>query len=295
VIASLAALALAGSPSPDGPHVVVLGIAQDAGHPQADCRRACCRDAWSTPSLRHRVASLGIVDGERAWLVDATPDLPDQLHDLLGDDRTLAGIFLTHGHMGHYTGLLHLGREAMGAADVPVYAMPRMAGVLLGSEPWALLTRLDHIEVVRLSDRQGVKLSERVTVTPFEVPHRDELSETVGYTIAGPGRTVAWLPDIDKWAQWTTPLEQLLAEVDVAYLDATFYADGEIARDISEVPHPFVSETMQRLADRPELAAKVRFVHLNHTNPLLQPGGAAHEALEAAGMVRATRGDVEPL
>jgi len=288
-------LALAADPAATAPHVVVLGIAQDAGHPQADCRKACCRAAWADPAAGHRVASLGIVDGDRAWLVDATPDLPHQLHELLGEQRQLAGIFLTHGHMGHYTGLLHLGREAMGAADVPVYAMPRMAGLLLGSEPWALLSRLDHVEVHRIAAGAPVQLSETLSVTPFAVPHRDELSETVGYRIEGPNRTVAWLPDIDKWARWDTPLEELLADVDVAWLDATFYADGEIARDISEVPHPFVVETMARLADHPELAAKVRLVHLNHTNPLLQPGSTEAAKVEAAGLRRASRGDTEPL
>jgi len=276
------------------PHVVVLGIAQDAGHPQADCRKTCCDAAWRDPAQRHRVASLGIVDGDQAWLLDATPDLPDQLHDLLGTERSLGGILLTHGHMGHYTGLLHLGREAMGAPDVPVYAMPRMAGVLLGSEPWALLSRLDHIDVRRMTAGESIALSERVRVTPFLVPHRDELSETVGFKVSGPEQTIAWLPDIDKWEKWDTPLEDLLAEVDVAWLDATFFADGEIARDISEVPHPFVVETLARLAHRPDLRAKVRLVHLNHTNPLLRDG-EARAAVEAGGLTVAARGDQHPL
>ena len=277
------------------PEVVVLGIAQDAGHPQADCRKECCRAAFDDPAAGHRVASLGIVDGDRAWLVDATPDLPLQLHDLLGTERQLAGVLLTHGHMGHYTGLIHLGREAMGADHVPVYAMPRMAGMLLGSEPWALLTRLGHVDVQRVSAGEPVVLSESVRATPFEVPHRDELSETVGWRIEGPSQTVVWLPDIDQWEKWSTPLEEMLAEVDVAYLDATFYNDGEIVRDMSEVPHPFVVETIARLAHHPELRAKVRFVHLNHTNPLLQPGDPSRAAVEAAGLAVAEEGERQPL
>lgn len=277
------------------PEVVVLGIAQDAGHPQADCRKECCRAAFDDPAAGHRVASLGIVDGDRAWLIDATPDLPSQLHDLLGTERQLAGVLLTHGHMGHYTGLIHLGREAMGADHVPVYAMPRMAAMLRTSEPWALLSRLGHVDVNLVTDGQRLPLSEQVTVTPFAVPHRDELTETVGWRIEGPERTVVWLPDIDKWSVWATPLEELLAGVDVAYLDATFYADGEIARDIAEVPHPFVTETIGRLAHQPELRAKVRFVHLNHTNPLLQPAGEAHAAVAAAGLAVAAEGERQGL
>jgi pyrroloquinoline quinone biosynthesis protein B len=293
-LATLAAPALAAD-VPDGPHVVVLGIAQDAGHPQAGCTKRCCQAAWSDPAKRHLVASLGIRDGDQVWLVDATPSLPDQLQALTSDDQDLAGILLTHGHMGHYTGLLHLGREAMGADDVPVYAMPRMAGLLTGSEPWALLGRLDHIDVRLISADQPIELSKQLKATPFVVPHRDELSETVGWRIEGPNHSVAWLPDIDKWSTWDTPVEELIASVDVAFLDATFYADGEIQRDMSEVPHPFVVETLERLKDRPELLEKVRLVHLNHTNPLLDPTSKARKAVARQGLHVADEGEVHPL
>jgi pyrroloquinoline quinone biosynthesis protein B len=193
--------------------------------------------------------------------------------------------------MGHYTGLVHLGREAMGAEAVPVYGMPRMVSLLQDSEPWALLGRLGHIDVRPVVGGKPVALSEQVTVTPRVVPHRDELTETVGWVVQGPSRSVLWLPDIDKWERWSVPLEDVLAEVDVAYLDATFFADGEIARDMAEVPHPFVVETLGRLAHHPELRAKVRFVHLNHTNPLLQPGHEAHEAVQATGARVAVEGE----
>ncbi len=296
-ILALAALAAPayGEDVTKGPHVVVLGVAQDAGHPQAACQKDCCKEAWDDPSKRHLVASLGIRDGDQVWLVDATPSLPDQLHDLTTSGQELAGILLTHGHVGHYTGLLHLGREAMGADKVSVYAMPRMAGMLMGSEPWALLGRLDHIDVRLISADQPVELSGQVRATPFLVPHRDELSETVGWRIEGPKHSVAWLPDIDKWSKWDTPVEELIASVNVAFLDATFYADGEIRRDISEVPHPFVVETLERLKDRPELLKKVRLVHLNHTNPLLDPASEAFRVTEQQGLVVAAEGEVHPL
>ena len=241
------------------------------------------------------MASLGIRDGDQVWLVDATPSLPDQLHVLTeAGQHDLAGILLTHGHMGHYTGLLHLGREVMGADDVPVYAMPRMAGLLTGSEPWALLGRLNHIEVTLISSDTVVPLSDRVKATPFLVPHRDELTETVGWRIEGPERSIAWLPDIDKWSKWDTPVEELIASVDVAFLDATFYADGEVRRDISEVPHPFVVETLARLKDRPELLKKVRLVHLKPHQPAAGPEERGPKGRRQAGAARSGRGRGPP-
>jgi len=288
----------------EAPFAVVLGIAQDGGYPQAGTKESA---AWNDPSLRRLVTSLAVVDpqsGER-WLVDCTPDFPAQLYRL---DRLapasgtpgLAGILLTHAHVGHYAGLIHLGREAMGAQRVPVYAMPRMEAFLRGNGPWDLLVRLGNVELRALAAGTPVRLGARLTATPLLVPHRDEYSETVAFRIAGPKRTVLWLPDIDKWEKWGaqgTKLETVLASVDVAYLDGTFFADGEVpGRSMAEIPHPFVRETIARLARlSASERAKVRFVHLNRTNPLVRGEAAAMGEVKAAGMAVAAEGERQPL
>jgi pyrroloquinoline quinone biosynthesis protein B len=109
-------------------YLQVLGVAQDAGFPQISCQKACCKDLWEDTSLRKMVSSIGVVDqrSNQCFLFDATPDIKDQLNILQNSQFDLAGVFLTHAHMGHYTGLIHLGREAMGANKVPVFAMPNM-------------------------------------------------------------------------------------------------------------------------------------------------------------------------
>jgi pyrroloquinoline quinone biosynthesis protein B len=277
---------------PAGPYVVVLGIAQDGGYPQAGCRRDCCAAAWQDASLRRGVSCLGIVDpatGAR-WLVDATPDFPDQLRalDELAPSPAvpgLAGILLTHAHVGHYTGLMYLGREVIGARRVPVYAMPRMREFLSSNAPWDQLVRLENIELRPLAADEPVTLGERVTVTPMLVPHRDEYSETVGSRIEGPSHSVLYISDIDKWERWDRSIEKLIAEVDVAYLDGTFFDEGEIpGRSMAEVPHPFIEESMRRFGSLPAAErAKIRFIHLNHTNPALRADSPARRQIERAG------------
>lgn len=282
------------------PTLVVLGIAQDGGHPQAGCRRPCCAAAWADPRRGHRVASLGVVSGGRRWLVDASPDLPRQLHELDrvgGAGGTLAGVLLTHAHTGHYTGLVHLGREAMGARGVPVWAMPGMTGFLRGNGPWRQLVDLGNVAMAPLADGQAVALDEEVTATPFLVPHRAEWSETVGFVVRGARRAALYLPDVDRWDQGGAPLADLLAPVDVAYLDATFFDGRELpgARH-DEVPHPFVVDTLERLARLPARErAKVRLIHMNHTNPLLDPESAAAAAVRAAGVAVAREGETVEL
>lgn len=179
---------------------------------------------------------------------------------------------LTHAHIGHYTGLMHLGREVLGAHEIPVYAMPRMCEFLQHNGPWDQLVRLGNIELRSLEDGTEIRLNPRISVTPLLVPHRDEYSETVGFIIRGPRRSILWLPDIDKWERWATPLESVLARVDVAYVDGTFYSADELpGRDLREIPHPLMIETMDRLEAQPfEVHGKIRFVHLNQSNPALR-------------------------
>ena len=241
-------------------------------------------------------------------MLEATPDLPAQLHalDRIGPPRddqpkpALDGILLTHGHIGHYAGLMHLGREVLGAKDVPVYAMPRMKAFLEHNGPWDQLVRLQNMDLRPLHANEPVKLNERISITSFLVPHRDEYSETVGYRIDGPNRSVVFIPDIDKWEKWDAlgrRIEDVIAEVDVAYLDGSFFADGELPnRSMAEVPHPFIAESMQRLAPLPASErGKVRFIHLNHTNPALQSGSEAQRAIEQRGFHLAREGERQAL
>ena len=132
---------------------------------------------------------------------------------------------------------------------------------------------------------------------PFQVPHRDEFSETVGYRIEGPNRSAVFIPDIDKWSDWRTDLPELIKTVDYALIDATFYADGELpGRDMSKVRHPFVVESMALLGNL-DIAErqKVWFIHMNHTNPLLDAGSEESREVKARGFNIAIEGLRLPL
>lgn len=264
------------------PYVIVLGTGQDAGVPQMGCDSPFCREAWADAKLRQMVSSIALVDPDtnERWIFDATPDLPRQFEMLkrATSDRTnrIDGIFLTHAHIGHYTGLMYLGRESMNTRGVRVYAMPRMKQMLEQNAPWSQLVGIGNIAIQPLADNAEIRLNRRLTVEPFIVPHRDEFSETVGFRIKSGSRTLVFVPDIDKWGKWPTPLADVVRSSDSLLLDGTFYADGEIDRPMSEVPHPFVIETMKLLKDLPASErSKVWFIHFNHSNPLVQGRPAA--------------------
>ncbi len=260
----------------DLPFVVVLGNAQDAGYPQIACQKACCQRVYKTPKHKRLISSIAVVDpiSNESWVFDATPDFTEQTKILskhLKKNKQLPdGIFLTHGHIGHYTGLMFLGREALGADQIPVYTMPRMETYLTDNGPWSQLVKLNNIDLKPIDKDSIIVLNERVSVLPILVPHRDEFTETVGFVINSQNKKVLFIPDIDKWSTWDVNIVDLIKEVDIAFLDATFYKNGEINRDMNEVPHPFVEESMQLFESLTSNdKQKIHFIHFNHTNPLL--------------------------
>jgi len=268
------------------PYLMVLGVAQDAGYPQAGCEKSCCQTAWETPDSHRSPTCLALVDPttQQKWLFEATPELPQQLQRLnqeqnSGDGHLPNGIFITHAHIGHYTGLMYLGREVQGAQQVPVYTMPRMGEFLRNNGPWSQLVSLENIALQPLKHDSTLQLTPSLSVTPFLVPHRDEFSETVGYRIQSDKQAALFIPDINKWHLWDRDLAEQLKTVDLAFVDATFFKAGELpGRNMDEIPHPFVAETITLLTDLPASEkAKVRFIHFNHTNPLLRDKSAREE------------------
>ena len=256
--------------------LLILGVAQDAGFPQSGCYEPRCVPAWEDKNLQQQPTSLAVIDHaeKHTFLFEATPGISQQLYRLHkfapSDAYDLSGVFLTHAHIGHYTGLMYFGHEVQGSKDVPVFAMPRMREFLTNNGPWSQLVEFGNISLMPLVNKEATAIG-KVEVTPFLVPHRDEYSETVGYQIKGPNRSAIFIPDIDKWDKWDQSLVELVKNNDYLFLDATFYAQGELPnRDMSKVPHPLVTDTMNRLKDLPESEKnKVWFIHFNHTNPLL--------------------------
>ena len=275
--------------------VVVLGTVQDGGAPHIMCLKSCCINLSPEEKSARQVTALGLSFGSTDYyLFEASPNITlqmQQMHDL--GQLNLAGIFLTHAHVGHYMGLLYLGREAWGANKIPVYAMPRLRTFLKENGPWSQLVDLENITLQALENKQPQQLPQGVKVTPFVVPHRDEFSETVGYYIAGPNKTALFLPDIDKWDKWEKDIAEVIKAVDYAFIDASFYDAAEINyRPIAEIPHPFVVETLERLNELEEKdRKKVFFIHMNHTNPLLNIKSEATKKVEALGFSIARIGD----
>lgn len=269
----------------------VLGTVQDGGSPHIGCQKSCCAELFNNPDPNRKVVSLGVVDhtNKKSYLFEATPDMTSQLKLLKtranNTEETPDGIFLSHAHVGHYTGLMYLGREALGRKNIPVYAMPKMKTFLETNGPWEQLVNLENIDIQPIQNEIKTQLTPNLSVIPFKVPHRDEYSETVGYKIIGPNKSALFIPDIDKWSKWEKDIVKEIEAVDFAFLDATFFDGPEInTRNIGEIPHPFVVESMELFQNLSKVdRSKIHFIHFNHTNALLDKNSSAYKEVVEKG------------
>ena len=275
--------------------VIVLGTAQDGGVPHLGCRQAVCERARRDPAQARRVTSLAVVDTEarQVFLIDATPDVRPQLDYLARHPdvpppvgrNPVSGLILTHAHIGHYTGLIQFGKEVMATRSLPTWCTPRMAAFLRANGPWSGLIKDEHISLLEVApvqpEDEPLALTPGFSVRMFPVPHRQEWSDTVGLELIGPSRRLLYITDIDRWSDWYWDIRDVVAPCAYALLDGCFYSGGELGgRDMSQVPHPLITETMDRLAGSP---AAVYFTHLNHTNPAIEPQSPERRTIEGRG------------
>ncbi len=288
----------------NGGTLLVLGIAQDAGYPQIACEKKCCNAYWEGKKPGEMVCCIALFSEkkDKYWLFDATPDIKEQLklcNEYLGGNnfKLPEGILLTHAHIGHYTGLMELGKEALDAQGIPVFVMPRMKKFLTGSGPWDQLVKRKNIELIEITENQKITLDSNFSVVPLLVPHRDEYSETVGFQILGPEEKALFIPDIDKWEKWENSISTWIKDSRWAFLDGTFYSSEELpGRDISEIPHPTIIESMEQFKGLEEdQKRRVQFIHFNHTNPLIFKESKETKAVEGSGFGIAREGKTYPL
>ena len=261
------------------PYAVVLGTSQDVGIPHANCLKRCCDAKWREPK-KIKVSCLGIVDPilKKSWIIDAIPDFPIQHHIITKrHDSNLEGKFLTHAHIGHYTGLMYFRKEVMAEHAVPVFATPRMKKILEQNGPRNQLVFLNNIYLIEINNSKEIKPSDQLFIRRTSIPHRDEYSETVGYQIMGPNKSLLFIPDINNWEKWDQDIILMIKHIDYALLDGTFFLRKELPdRDIDEVSYPFIEQSMDHFSVlNNENRKKKYFIHLNHTNPAIFKSSSA--------------------
>lgn len=270
--------------------VKVLGTAQDAGVPHPDCFCENCEQARLDKNLRRFAASLSLhfEESNKWYMIDPSPDFKEQLMMVQQHKqwrKMMDGIFLTHAHIGHYTGLMFLGKEAVSTSKLPVMAGEKMNNFLSSHYPWKQLIDFENIDLHPLQAGQAYELPEGASIIPLSVPHRNEFSETYCFLIQGKQKRLLYIPDIDRWEQWDINLDGLLKDIDYCFIDGTFYSTEEfeqIGRSYNDIPHPLITVSMEKFKAYKD-TCNIYFTHFNHSNPVIGLNKKYREWIEAAG------------
>lgn len=277
--------------------IKVLGTAQDAGYPQLNCSCPHCKAARTDYSLRRLQSSVAVIDkkDKKTFVLDAAPAFSEQLDNLnllaeaenLGSSH-LSGILLTHAHIGHYTGLMYLGKEALNISNLPVYLSQKIFDFLKNNAPWSDLFKNNNLKAAVFKFEKEYQLSKNISFKAVEVEHRNEYADTAAFIVNAGKKSFLYLPDFDSWSNFEQIFRKVIKEIDYALIDGTFFDKEELGelrgRDLSQVPHPPIKETMKLLADLTEKEKKkIYFTHFNHTNRILDSDGKKAEIVRKKG------------
>jgi|TARA_B100001741_G_C16551229_1_gene599492 pyrroloquinoline quinone biosynthesis protein B len=262
--------------------VVVLGISQDGGFPQAGCNLDCCQSVKNNPSLTKHPVSMGIIgsDGSK-HLIEATRDLAWQLNlwdSVESNETLLSSLWITHAHHGHIDGLGLFGKEVINAKKLNVHCSESLSKLIKRTPNWNLLVESENIVINSFINSISYTPSPNCgfEIKPIKIPHRAELSDMHAFLIIGPNKNLLFLPDHDTWestlkfVNMRTIRDWFKAEsIDFALIDGTFWSSNElVGRNQKNVPHPTVSETLKLIGNKKFEDPVIKFTHLNHTNPL---------------------------
>jgi pyrroloquinoline quinone biosynthesis protein B len=289
--------------------VVLLGTAAGGGFPQWNCWCPICRTGRSDPRRafpRSQSTAAVSADGERWFLLNASPDIRAQLTCLSGTmpdgvrHVPIEGIVATDAELDHTVGIVLL-REARW---LQLYATSAVRSILERESRLLPVTKaFAEVEVTELPLGMQIPLRYRdgqssgISVESFEVPAgpprfapRAAAGHTVGLTLRDEvtGGACAFVPgcgDLDQ------SLLDRFEKTDLLLFDGTFWSDDELvalgisdrrAREMDHLPVSGADGSLSRLA-RLTRPAKV-YTHINNTNPMLIEDSPERETVERAGL-----------
>lgn len=285
----------------------ILGAAAGGGLPQWNCGCQNCADARSGKIPALSQSSVAVSANGRDWLLlNASPDIREQLrfsglHPQSRRESPIAAVLLTNGDIDHIAGLLCL-RES---SAFQVFATEATLSVL--DQPVFRVLNPDFVSRNAIQLDQSFEPLPGLRVTAFAVPGKVALfmetgevqtdlmgEQTIGVMLEAQGKRAFYIPGC---AEVRPDLLQRLSGADLLLFDGTVWSDDEMSKTGTGVK---TGGRMGHIAmagphgslERLETLGETRryYIHINNTNPVLQPGSAERAALDAAGWTLALDG-----
>jgi pyrroloquinoline quinone biosynthesis protein B len=293
--------------------IVVLGAAAGGGVPQWNCGCRVCTAARSKHQDQSTQASIAFsVDGEHWFLVNASPDLRQQitatpqLHPKPPALRhsPIAGVILTNGEVDAVAGLLSM-REG---SPFTVYAHPRVLAILKANSIFNVLSeanvRRQPVAVDQAFEPASPDgSSSGLEVLPFVVPGKaawylegkahpageDGAGDTLGLKVSekATGKHFYFLA---ACAEVDDDVRRRISGAPLIFFDGTVWRDDELiaaglgSKTGRAMGHISMSGDNGAVASLEGLGiGRKIFLHINNSNPALLRDSAERRAVERAG------------
>jgi pyrroloquinoline quinone biosynthesis protein B len=280
---------------------LILGASAGGGLPQWNCGCRNCEEARSGVIPASGQSSLAVTVDGAAWaIINASPDIRQQMldhpqmHPRALRDTPVASVLLTNGDIDHIAGLLSL-REQTAFA---LHATRDILDILAANR---IFDAVDRAKVDRraILPEQDFALLPGLTARLFAVPGKvplfmegpqvstDMLGEqTVGVRLEAGGKVAYYIPGC---AEVTAGVLAQVADADLLFFDGTLWDDEEMIRTGTGVKtgrrmgHSPISGPDGSIARLAGVRAAKTFIHINNTNPILQPASPERAFVEQAG------------
>ncbi|MFD2176491.1 pyrroloquinoline quinone biosynthesis protein PqqB [Veronia pacifica] len=291
--------------------VVVLGSAAGGGFPQWNCHCRMCRSVREgTSRAQPRTqSSIAVSDnGERWVVINASPDIRQQINaspQLCNADglrgSAISAVIVTDAQIDHTTGLLIL-REGL---PLDLYCTARVEQELTSSYPiltmmshWHSGYRIHSIDPLgdswQIPSVPGLRFEPVLlesNAPPFSANRNKPMpGDTIGLKITDTfsGNYLLYAPGLAKPAP---EVVSALSDASCVMMDGTLWTDDEMIlaglgdQRGSDMGHLSVSgeQGMLALLADFEKPRKV-LIHINNTNPILDPDSEEYQAVAAQGV-----------
>lgn len=281
--------------------LIVLGAAAGGGLPQWNCGCPNCSDARAGVIPRMTQSSVAVsVDGA-AWVVlNASPDIRaqvdacPQLHPTALRSSPIVSVVLSNGDIDHIAGLLTLREKT----EFDIYATSAGLDILRSNAVFGVLdpALVGQHQIVL---DQPFEPAPGLTVTPFAVPGKvalflegdtlnlEEVGEqTVGLLLETGSKRAAYVPGCAAIPDW---LIERLGGLDLLLFDGTVWNNDDMQRSGTgektgaRMGHVPLNGALGSLAQLAPVEGRKMFIHINNTNPILQPRSAERADVLAKG------------
>ena len=282
--------------------LAILGAGAGGGLPQWNCGCANCLDARAGKIASMTQSSIAVsADGEQWVVLNASPDIAVQLQRTKAlwpkalRGTPIKAVILTNGDIDHIAGLLTLREKTA----FTVYATKSGMDILTSNSVFNVLDA-ELVERRIMSIDEAFAPLPDVKIIPFSVPGKVALfleddealdleavgDQTIGLLLEANGKRAAYIPGCAALPDWL--LERLDA-VDLLLFDGTVWENDDMTKTgtgrktgarMGHIPLSGHDGSLERLG---VISARKVFVHINNTNPMLQPTSVERAQVENAG------------